>query len=207
MLLAECFVLLLLDPESGEFNAPHRKADLDVLCAAGLLIELISQQRLRPQGNRLIASGSLPASHPLLSQAHGAVGQQAQPAAHCLAHLVKLQSPLPQQLCDGLYRRDVLHRERRFRLFGGSIPRYRLRSHQARNETIALLHAATQRPQERIAHIGLLMMMDLAGALTRFFSAAEHGPAIEQILDLGTQRQDDENLRAVALLRDGLIDV
>jgi len=206
MLLAERFVLLLLDPESGEFNAPHKKADLDALCATGLLIELVSQQRLRPQGNRLVANGSLPTSHPLLDEAHHALGLQAQTAAQCIAHLLKIQSPLPQHLCDGLYRRDVLHRERRWKLFGGATPRYRLRSHQARNETIAVLHAAKQRPQERIAHIGLLLMMDLAGALTRFFSAAEHGPAIEQILDLGSHRQDDENLRAVALLRDALID-
>jgi len=205
MLLAERFVLLLLDPDSGEFNAPHRKADLDVLCAAGLLIELVSQQRLRAQGQRLIASGSLPASHPLLDGAHTALGRHAEPAAHCLTHLVKLQAPLPQQLCDGLYRRDVLHREGRFKLFGGGTPRYRLRSHQARNESIATLHTTAQRPQDHVTQIGLLMMMDLAGVLTRFVSAAEHGPAIEQILQLGSHHQDDENLRAVALLRDALI--
>jgi hypothetical protein len=97
MLLAERIVLLLIDPQRGELRAPKRTAELDVLCAAALLTELVAQLRVQAQGGRLVAAGGLPASHPLLDRAHVCLGRHAMPASQAIAAVLHGSDSLPQR--------------------------------------------------------------------------------------------------------------
>lgn len=202
MLLAERFVLLLIDPQRGELRAPRRTAELDALCATALLVELLAQQRVRARDRRLVAASDLPASHPLLDSAHACLGRHAVLASQAIAAVVNHTESLPQRLCDSLYRRDVLHREARF--WRGT--RYPLRSLQARNESVAVLHAATTRGWHDVTDLGLLLVMDFAGALPDFLPAAEYERASAGLLRLGEPRGSDDALTALALLRAALLD-
>jgi hypothetical protein len=202
MLLAERIVLLLIDPQRGELRAPKRTAELDVLCAAALLTELVAQLRVQAQGGRLVAAGGLPASHPLLDRAHVCLGRHAMPASQAIAAVLHGSDSLPQRLCDGLYRRDLLHREWRF--WRGT--RYPLRSLQGRNECVARLHAAATRGGHDVADLGLLMLMEFTGALADFLPAAEYERASASVLKLGEPHEGNDVLTSLSLLRAALLD-
>ena len=206
MLLAERFVLLVLDAQSGELIAPRRKAELDALCATALLIELIAQQRLRAEGTLLRADGTLPPSHPLLDLTYGALARQPLDATHAVAATARLHAPLPQRLCESLYRRDFLHRQRDWRFWLPHRTRYPLRSIQALNQAQAELHAHPATPRERFLQQGQWLLVDLAGALPRYLPAAEYERAVAALLDLG-QAQESAEWQGLALLRGALIDM
>jgi hypothetical protein len=201
MLLAERIVLLTIDPQRGELRAPKRTAELNELFAAALLVELLAQLRVQARGNRLVAVGDMPASHPLLDRAHSCLGRNAVLANQAIAAVLHGSDSLPQRLCDGLYRRDLLHREWRF--WRGT--RYPLRSLQGRNECVARLHAAARSGHD-IADLGLLMLMEFTGALADYLPAAEYERASASVLKLGEQREGDDALTALALLRAALLD-
>jgi hypothetical protein len=206
MLLAERFILLVLDPHTGELHAPQAKADLDALCAAGLLIELVAQQRLHADHGALRASSDLPASHPLLDEAHGALAAQRLDARHAIATVARLHAPLPKALCESLYRRDFLHRQRDARFWRRQRLRYPLRSIQARNQAEAELHAVAAGARERLLQWGLWFLVDMAGLLARHLPAAEYEKAVAQLLELG-QAQSQPERQALALLRSALVDI
>jgi hypothetical protein len=202
MLLAERIVLMLIDPQRGELHAPRRTVELEMLCAAALLAELMAQLRVQAQGGRLLAVGGLPASHPLLDRAHTCLGRHPLPARQAISAVLHSSDSLPQRLCDGLYRRDLLHREWRF--WRGT--RYPLRSLQGRNECVTRLRAAATRGGHDIADLALLVLMDFTGALADFLPAAEYERASASVLRLGEPRDGDDALAALALLRAALLD-
>ena len=201
MLLAERIALLVIDPQRGELRAPKRTAELDRLFAAALLVELMAQFRVQARGNRLVAVGDMPASHPLLDRAHACLGRNAMLANQAIEAVLHGSDSLPQRLCDGLYRRDLLHREWRF--WRGT--RYPLRSLQGRNECVARLHAAARGGHD-VADLGLLMLMEFTGALADYLPAAEYERASANVLRLGERREGDDALAALALLRAALLD-
>ena len=69
MLIAEQLVLLCINPQRGEFELGRSHADMDALAAAGLLLDLYEQKRLRFNKQHVAVDGKLPTTHPQLEAA------------------------------------------------------------------------------------------------------------------------------------------
>ena len=205
MLVAEHFMLLALDPVSGRIELAHRDTRVDILCAAGLLIDLLVQRRLVACApGRLQVDARLPASHALLNAAANALA--APPgtnAANALRHIARRLAPLADDLLEGLYRRDFLHRLRDWRFWRSDALRYPLRSLQARNDASMLLQQACD-GAGGVLGLGLLVLADVAGVMTTHLDARQHERAIRLLLDLNGVTYDEE-LGGIALIRDALL--
>lgn len=205
MLIAEHFVLLALDPVSGRITLAHRDTRVDIVCAAGLLIDLIVQRRLVPFApGRLQVDASLPSSHVLLNAAATALA--AKPGANAtnaLRHVARRLAPLTDDLLEGLYRRDFLHRVRDWRFWRSDALRYPLRSLQARNDASELLQQACD-GAGGTAGLGLLVLADVAGVMTTHLDARQHERANRLLLGLNGVAFDEE-LGGIALIRDALL--
>lgn len=205
MLIAEHFVLLALDPVSGRIALAHRDTRADIVCAAGLMIDLLVQQRLVVCApDRFQADASLPSSHALLNAAAAALAAKpGTSATNALHQIARRLAPLTGDLLEGLYRRDFLHRVRDWRFWRKDALRYPLRSLQARNDASALLQQACD-GNGGTAGLGLLVLADVAGVMTTHLDARQHERANQLLLGLNDVAFD-EKLGGIALLREALL--
>jgi len=204
VLITERFVLLALDPAGGTVILPRAAADLDALCAAGLLLELVVQRRLHWSGPGFELEDRLPPAHHLLDLATKALHDHAAGSvANAIARVGKRLAPLPTALLEGLVRRDFLHRVRDWRFWRRDAVRYPLRSWQARNEARNTLERAAQSPD--IGGLSLLMLCDLAGMLTTHLDAAHHERAAAALLALNDPPRHDIERVALAVVRQALL--
>jgi hypothetical protein len=205
VLIAEYFVLLALDPVSGRIALAHRDTRVDIVCAAGLLLELFVQRRLVISApGRLQVDASLPSSHALLNAA--ATVLAAHPGtnvATSLRQVARRLAPLDDELLEGLYRRDFLHRVRDWRFWRSDALRYPLRSLQARNDASVVLQQACDGIGGATG-LGLLVLADVAGVMTTHLDARQHERANRLLLGLNGMAFDEE-LGGVALIRDALL--
>jgi hypothetical protein len=205
MLIAERFVLLALDPQSGRIALPHPDTRADTLCAAGLIIDLIVQQRLTLNAaGRLSVDTTLPCNHAELAAAAAALAVLPQAGAIEAIHQVERRlAPLDRHLLEALYRRDFLHRLRDWRFWRRDALRYPLRSLQARNDAAAYLQQAAD-GAGGAAGIGLLMLADVAGVMTMHLDARHHERANRILLSLNDVDAVHE-LGGVAAIRRALL--
>lgn len=206
MLIAERFVLLALDPVSGSMRLPHPDTDADALCAAGLLVDLLLQQRLRALApDYLHVDASLPSNHSLLTMAADAVAALTRPDAAAAINQVKRRhGRLVRDLLEGLYRRDFLHRMHDWRFWRDDALRYPLRSAQARNDAAGSLQYACDNADD-IAGLGLLLLADVAGVLTSHLDARQHERANRILLGLNGTVIDESPRATLALIRAALL--
>lgn len=118
---------------------------MDALAAAGLLLDLYEQKRLRFNKQHVAVDGKLPTTHPQLeAAAHVLSGPtNGLPIAAAIDLMVARLHPLAIHLLESLFRRDVLHRVRSS-WWPFSPYRFPLRSLQARNEAIQQLSVAVK---------------------------------------------------------------
>jgi hypothetical protein len=206
VLIAERFVLLALDPQSGRITMPHPDTRADTLCAAGLIVDLLVQKRVAFDAHgRLDVDTSLPCNHAELGDALTALAALPQPDAHSAIHQVERRlAPLDRHLLEALYRRDFVHRLSDWRFWRRDALRYPLRSLQARNDAATTLQQATD-GGGGIAGVGLLVLADVAGFLTTHLDARHHERANHLLLNLNDVDASHE-LGGVAALRRALLD-
>ncbi len=204
MLLAERLALLLLDPRRGSVRADSALR-LQTLFGAALLADLALVGRLRARAGRCHMDGALPPAHPLLSELQRLLGAGPLTASVCLARASHGLPRLRERLLDALARRDLVHRVPRIRLLPRAGLRYPLRSQQAHTQALTdLQHAA--RTATSGADYALLILADSAGLL-RVLPADLHGAAYAALGQLDSDAAtQDENLAALALLRQALLD-
>lgn len=205
VLIAEHFVLLALDRTSGRIAPAHRDTRTDIVCAAGLLIDLLVQRRLVVCApDRFQVDASLPSSHTLLNAAAAALATKPDACtASALRQIARRLAPLTEDLLEGLYRRDFLHRVRDRRFWRSDVLRYPLRSLQARNDASALLQQACD-GAGGTAGLGLLVLADVAGIMTTHLDARQHERANQLLLSLNDVAFD-EKFGGIALIRDALL--
>ena len=204
MLIAEHFVLIALEADSGLLRWPRRAQSADQLIAAALLLELATLQRLTLHAGLLSADSALPLSHTLLSDALHTFATRPLSVAEVLALIEHRLEPLASRILDGLFHRDILHRSA-----GGSLWRrhahYPLRSVQARNEAIAHLHRAAV-AAGTTPGLALLMLADVSGLLPTHLKAHEHEAATQQLLALNqADPEGDATRRIFAAVRTALL--
>lgn len=206
VLIAERFVLLVLEPDSGRVSLARPDTDADTLCAAGLLFDLIVQHRLGPlAGGRLRVDASLPVSNGLLNAAAQALADlPGASAAEALRQVRSRLGGLTRRVLESLYDRDFLHRQRDWRFWRSDSVCFPLRSLQARNDAVATLQQASHAPQD-LAGLGLLLLADLGGVLALHLGAGEHEQATRNLLGLNPSDEADEGRAAIALLRQTLL--
>lgn len=199
-------MLLALDPVSGGLRLPHPDTDPDLLCAAGLLIDLLLQQRLRAEApDRLHIDASLPSNHSLLTAAAEAMATASKPdAATAILQVRRRLGGLTHDLLEGLYRRDFLHRVRDWRFWRNDSLRFPLRSAQARNDAAGSLQQACDHPAD-MAGLGLLLLADVAGVMPLHLDARHHERASRILLGLNGMVIDDSPRAALALIRSALL--
>ena len=205
MLIAERFVLLMLDPSSGRVAAPRRSEDIDLLCAAALLLDLAAQQRLSGHlPDRLQIDARLPSNHTLLTAAADALAALPHPSSKEALHQVERRLvPLAHRVREGLVRRDLLHRVRDWRFWLGATLHYPLRSWQARNEAVVYLQQAST-GHGGVGALGLLILIDAAGLTPAYLDAHQYERANRLLLGLGDGASDDSQHAALALIRNAL---
>ena len=205
MLIAERFVLLALDPQSGRIVLPHPDTRADTLCAAGLLVDLFAQKRLSfDAARRLAVDTTLPSQHAILNDALNALAAIPRAsAAEAILQVERRLAPLDRHLLDALYRRDVLHRVRDWQFWRRDALRYPLRSLQARNDTASFLLQAAD-GGGGAAGIGLLMLADVAGVMTAHLGARHHERANRMLLALNAIDATHE-LAGIAAIRSALL--
>lgn len=204
MLIAEHFVLLVLDPADGTVALPHGGTDLATLCAAGLVLELVVQRRLHWRRPNLVLESRLPPVHHLLDGATKALHDHTDAGiAPAIARVAKRLAPLPTALLEGLVRRDLLHRERDWRFWRRDALRYPLRSWQARNEAQQMLERAALTPDT--VGLSLLLLCDLAGLLWLRLDARHHERATAALLTLNGASDASAERAALAAVRQALL--
>lgn len=206
VLIAERFVLLVLEPDSGRVSLSRPDTDADTLCAAGLLIDLIVQRRLSLQTPaRLRVDASLPVSNALLNAAAQSLADLPGASAAEALHQVRSRlGGLTRRVLESLYDRDFLHRQRDWRFWRSDSLRYPLRSLQARNDAVATLQQASGAPQD-LAGLGLLLLADMGGVLAWHLDAGPHEQANRILLGLNQADAVDEGRATLALLRQALL--
>ena len=204
MLLAERLALLLLDPRRGSVQADSA-LHLQTLFSAALLADLVLLGRLRARAGHCYMDDALPPAHPLLSELQRLLGAGPLTASACLARVSHGLPRLRERLLDALARRDLVHRVPRIRLLPRAGLRYPLRSQQAHAQILAdLQHAA--RTTTSGMDFALLILADSAGLL-RVLPADLHSAAYAALGQLDNDAAtQDENLAALALLRQALLD-
>ncbi|UXI69382.1 GPP34 family phosphoprotein [Tahibacter amnicola] len=205
MLIAERFLMLVLDPTRGTLALARHDEDTASLCAAGLLLELVAQRRLVASHQRLVLDDSLPPNHPLLGQAGAVLGSLVRPdAATAIAQVARRVAHLPRTLLDSLCRRDLLHRYRDWKFWQADSLRYPLRSRQALNEAVHSLEAATSAPSD-LGGLGLMVLADVAGVLAHHLDALHYDHASKALLTLNYAIEEDTPRGAAALIRSALL--
>jgi hypothetical protein len=194
MLIAEQLTLLCIDPQRGDFAVSRSHADINMLLAAALILDLFEQRRLRYKSGYIAIETLLPTTHPQLSVASDVLAGPVNglPVAAALELLVARHSPISRHLLESLFRRDVLHRVRES-WWPWSKVHFPLRSIQARNEASSQLHKAATEDRSDLRGMGLLMLTDLAGELEHSLTGDAHEIAVAKLLHLA-DRQADGNI-------------
>ena len=189
MLIAEQLMLLCVDPHRGEFNGLRSHADVNMLSAAALILDLREQRRLRYQGRHIVIEDLLPTTHPQLAGAAQILAGPINglPAVAAIELLVARLHPISRHLMESLFRRDVLHRVRESRWPWGKLF-FPLRSIQARNDaSLQLQHAATA-DSTSLRGMGLMMLIELAGQLELNLNGDAHDAAEAKLQQLADRR-------------------
>ena len=204
MLLAERLALLLLDPRRGSVQA-NSALHLQTLFSAALLADLVLLGRLRARAGHCYMDDALPPAHPLLSELQRLLGAGPLTASACLARTSHGLPRLRERLLDALARRDLVHRVPRIRLLPRAGLRYPLRSQQAHAQVLTDLQHAARAATSGVDY-ALLILADSAGLL-RVLPADLHSAAYVALGQLDNDAvTQDENLAALALLRQALLD-
>ena len=185
MLIAEQLMLLCIDPRRGDFEHSRLHADMNVLAAAAIILDLFEQRRLRYRAGHIVIESLLPTTHPQLAVAAQVLSGPANGLALTAAIelLVVRLNPVGRLLLESLFRRDVLHRVRKS-WWPWSGLRFPLRSIQARNEAKAQLHKAATTNATSARELGLLVLTDLAGQLAASLSGDAHEAAAQKLMHL-----------------------
>jgi hypothetical protein len=190
VLIAEHLLLLLLEPERGTLIVRRDATDRDHLAATAMLLDLAEQRVIVHRNGHIASEPRFGTGHPLLATAAEALAA-AGPGLPIASALDLIETRIPcvaRGLLDGLYRRDILHRERRPGWWPWAEWRYPLRSSQARNETVAMLRGHARSPMRTL---GLLLLVDCAGRLPDFLDAKAHARATASLLALGRRDSHD----------------
>jgi|SRR5450432_2301232 len=183
MLIVEHFFLIACDPRAGLPTWPRHTQGAGQIAAAALLLDLATQQRLRVAQSLLHADAHMPLTHPLLTDALHVLDGHAQTADAAMRLVARRLHPLPQQVLEGLFRRDIMHRTESRRWLLRKQVRYPLRSVQARNEALLRMRQATQ-THDDFHGLALLLLADVTGLLPLHLDAREHEHAIQRLLTL-----------------------
>jgi len=204
MLIAEHFILIATDPNTGLPAWPRRSQRAEPLAAAALLLELAALQRLSLRDAQLHADATLPLSNQLLNEALREVAMHPV-SAHSAVRLVERRlGRVTQKLMDGLFQRDILHRTAS-RWLPWPRMRYPLRSAQARNEAVLHLQRAAAESDD-MHGLALLVLVDVVGLLPAHFKAREHEAAMQRLLALSqVDAQRNETRKVIAALRAALL--
>ncbi len=207
MLIAEQLMLLCVDPQRGDFNGLRSHADVNMLSAAALILDLHEQRRLRYKGRHIAIEAVLPTTHPQLASAAQVLAGPVNglPAAQAIELLVARLNPISRQLMESLFRRDVLHRVRES-WWPWSKLHFPLRSIQARNEASLQLQNAATTDSTSLRGMGLMMLIDLAGQLELNLNGHAHEAAEIKLLQLANRRAGlDSEHQLLFDLRDALM--
>lgn len=193
MLIAEQLMLLCIDPQRGEFDTSLAHVDLNSLAAAALILDLAEQRRLRYRSGHVAIEALLPTTHPQLAHAAQVLAGPANGLrlGAAIELLVSRLSPISKHLLESLFRRDVLHRIRAS-WWPWSRVTFPLRSLQARNEAISVLHSAAYSGAVSLRGLGLLVLTDFAGQLASNLAGDAHDVAARKLLHLSTEPDGDD---------------
>src|SRR5581483_4055656 len=183
MLIVEHFFLIACSPQAGRPTWPRRTPDAETLAAAALLLDLAVQGRLRLVDAKLHADTRVPLTHPLLARALHTLDAHPVPTSAAIPLVARRLHPLPEHVLDGLFRRDLVHRdEERSWLFRKRVL-YPLRSVQARNEAVqSLRHAIGD--EHDLHGFAVLLLAEISGMLPLLLQAREHEAAEAHLLAL-----------------------
>lgn len=184
-------MLLCVDPQRGDFNGLRSRADVNMLSAAALILDLHEQRRLLYKGRHIAIEALLPTTHPQLASAAQVLSSPVNglPAAAAIELLVARLNPISLHLMESLFRRDVLHRVRES-WWPWSRLHFPLRSIQARNEASSQLQHAAMADLTSLRGMGLLMLTELAGQLELNLTGAAHEAAQSKLLHLADRRSN-----------------
>mgnify|MGYP002777192462 CR=1 FL=1 len=166
MLIAEDFLLMALDVDSGRTRPGLGMLRQQRFAAACLLAELAVQKQAGVRNDRVHLYEAMPTYHPLLSEALASLRERAVLAVgDAIAHLARQLGDIEPRLIESLIARGVLHEggRRRFLLFGER--GYPVRSTQARNEALANALQAASGDTHHMRAIALLLLADGSGSL------------------------------------------
>jgi hypothetical protein len=204
MLIVEHFFLIACDPRAGLPSWPRRTQGAGLIAAGALLLDLAMLQRLRFQQPLLHADARVPLPHPLLSDALHALAVHPLPALAALELVERRLHPLPEHVLDGLFRRDLVHRNESRRWLLRKQVRYPLRSVQARNEALLSLRQAAHMDND-MHGLALLLLADITGLLPLHLDAREHEHASQRVLALDHAENSDEVRATFAGIRAALL--
>jgi hypothetical protein len=195
MLIAEHFFLIACDPRAGLPTWPRRTQGAAQLASAALLLDLSTQRRLRLRDSLLHADTLVPLTHPLLADALHALAAHPVSIDHALEIIARKLNPLVEKVLDGLFRRDLLHRNESRRWLLLRRVRYPLRSVQARNEAVLSLRHAVH--ADDVHGLSLLLLADLSGMLPDLLEAREHEVAMRRLLALNKPAAGMDDVHAI----------
>jgi hypothetical protein len=204
MLIVEHFFLIACDPRAGLPTWPRRTQGAGLIAAAALLLDLATVDRLRFRHPILHADAQVPLPHPLLSEALHALAAHPLPPQAALELVERRLHPLPEHVLDGLFRRDLVHRNESWRWLLRKQVRYPLRSVQARNEAVLSLRHAAHIDND-LHGLALLMLADVTGLLSLHLDAREHEHASQRLLAMDHQENPDEVRATFASIRAALL--
>jgi hypothetical protein len=204
MLIVEHFFLIACDPRAGLPTWPRRAQGAGLIAAAALLLDLATMDRLRFRQSMLQADAQVPVPHPLLSDALHALAAHPLPAQAALELVVRRLHPLPEHVLEGLFRRDLVHRNESWRWLLRKQVRYPLRSVQARNEALLSLRQAAHVDND-LHGLALLMLADITGLLPLHLDAREHEHASRRLLAMDHDENADEVRATFASIRTALL--
>ena len=145
----------------------------------------------------------MPLPHPLLAEALHALAAHPLPPQAAM-ELVRRLHPLPEHVLEGLYRRDLVHRNESRRWLLRKQVRYPLRSVQARNEAVLSLRQAAHVDND-LHGLALLMLADITGLLPLHLDAREHEHASQRLLAMDREESPDEVRATFAGIRTALL--
>jgi hypothetical protein len=205
MLIIEHFFLIACDPRAGLPTWPRRTQSAEPIAAAALLLELTTLQRVRLRQSQLHADAQVPLTHPLLADALHVLAAHALPPQSALELVARRLHPLPENVLEGLFRRDLVHRSESRRWLLRKQVRYPLRSVQARNEAVLRMRKAAQADDD-LHGLALLLLADITGLLPLHLDAREHEHASQRLLALNhPDTSTDEAHMIFASIRSALL--
>ena len=204
MLIAERLLLIARDPVTGDALWPREQPSPDLLAAAAIAAELVTQGHLPLHEGLFSADTLIPTGHPFLKEALQDIRSERLDASHLLRLIANRMDPLAKRLLDGLFRRDILHRAiERDWLLRKKI-RYPVRSMQARNEAVEALSTAAL--GNELGGLALLFLADLSGLLSISMRAADLERAKQRVYVLNNvTSHSDQQLRGLANIRSALL--